>query len=296
MYFREMSEIRKLANKQVKAAGVTRHMFYSDYKDKLAVVTGAASGMGAATAAKLVEAGATVIGGDIANITAEGIDGRQLDLTNEQSITAFIASLEDESIDAVFHCAGLPQTFAAHKVITVNFVGARCFLEGMLEKMAPGSAIAVVASLVIGWPQHVSNLLPIVNSRSFDEGVAWAEANADGADVAACQGDPYMFSKEALACWGTMMAPRWIQRGVRLNILGPGPTATPMMGEFEKAVGETMAALPQPIGRQSTAEEQANLMLMMNHPAASFLVGATIYADGGMSAALMTMMTAGLME
>jgi NAD(P)-dependent dehydrogenase (short-subunit alcohol dehydrogenase family) len=271
-------------------------MFYSDYKDKVAVVTGAASGMGAATAAKLVEAGARVIGGDIAKISAEGIDGRHLDLTDEQSIVKFIAGLEDESVDALFHCAGLPQTFAASKVITVNFVGARCFLEGMLDKMAPGSAISAVASLVIGWPQHVANLLPVVNTNSFDEGAAWAEANGEGADVAACQGDPYMFSKEALACWGTMMAPRWIQRGVRLNILGPGPTATPMMPEFEKAVGEQMAAMPLPIGRQSTAEEQADMMLMMNHPAASFLVGATIYADGGMSAAIMTMMTSGLME
>ena len=271
-------------------------MFYSDYKDKVAVVTGAASGMGAATVAKLIEAGATVIGGDIADISAAGVDGRHLDLTDEQSIVKFIASLEDESVDAVFHCAGLPQTFAASKVITVNFVGARCFLEGMLDKMAPGSAMSAVASLVIGWPQHVANLLPVVNTNNFDEGAAWAEANGEGADVAACQGDPYMFSKEALACWGTMMAPRWIQRGVRLNILGPGPTATPMMPEFEKAVGEQMAAMPLPIGRQSTAEEQADIMLMMNHPAASFLVGATIYADGGMSAAIMTMMTSGLME
>lgn len=271
-------------------------MFYSDYKEKVVVVTGAASGMGAATAAKLVEAGATVIGGDIADISVYGIDGRNLDLTDEQSILHFIDGFEDNSVDAIFHCAGLPQTFAAPKVITVNFVGARCLLDGLLIKMKEGSAISVVASLVIGWPQHVANLLPLINTDSFAAGAAWAEENGDGADVAAVQGDSYMFSKEVLACWSTMMAPRWIQRGVRLNVLGPGPTATPMMPEFEKAVGEQMAALPLPIGRQSTAEEQANLMLMMNHPAASFLVGATVYADGGMSAALMTMMTSGLVE
>jgi NAD(P)-dependent dehydrogenase (short-subunit alcohol dehydrogenase family) len=271
-------------------------MFYSDYKDKVVVVTGAASGMGAATAEKLAEAGANIIGGDIAPMAGEGIDGRHLDLTDAKSIEVFIDGIADESVDALFHCAGLPQTFAADKVITVNFVGARHFLEGMFPKMAEGSAASVVASLVIGWPQHVANLLPAINTDTFEAGAAWALANSEGADVAAVQGDPYMFSKEAMACWCTMMAPRWIQRGVRLNVLGPGPTATPMMGEFEKAVGEQMAALPLPIGRQSTAEEQANLMLMMNHPAASFLVGATIYADGGMSASLMTMMTSGLVE
>jgi NAD(P)-dependent dehydrogenase (short-subunit alcohol dehydrogenase family) len=271
-------------------------MFYSDYRDKVVVVTGAASGMGAATTAKLAEAGATIIGGDIAPINSAEIDGRHLDLTDEQSIKKFVDGIKDDSVNALFHCAGLPQTFAADKVITVNFVGARHFLESMLPKMADGSAVSAVASLVIGWPQHVANLLPVINTDSFDAGVAWARANAEGPDLAATQGDPYMFSKEALACWCTMMAPRWIQRGVRLNVLGPGPTATPMMGEFEKAVGEQMAALPLPIGRQSTAEEQANLMLMINHPAASFLVGATIYADGGMSAALMTLMTSGLVD
>lgn len=271
-------------------------MFYSDYRDKLVVITGVSSGMGAATAAKLVEVGAKVIGGDIATIEAQGIDGRHLDLSDAASINKFVNSLEDESIDAVFHCAGLPQTFEAEKVITVNFVGARYFLESMLDKMAEGSAITTVASLVIAWPQHVANLMPVINTETFDAGVAWAQENGAGNDVAAVQGDSYMFSKEALTCWCTMMAPRWVQRGVRLNVLGPGPTATPMMAEFEKAVGEQMAALPLPIGRQSTAEEQANLMLMINHPAASFLVGATIYADGGMSAALMTMMASGLIE
>jgi NAD(P)-dependent dehydrogenase (short-subunit alcohol dehydrogenase family) len=252
--------------------------------------------MGNAVAKKLVAAGAKVIGADIATISCTGVSGKHLDLTNTDSIDGFIAELADESIDAVFHCAGLPQTFAAAKVLTVNFVGARHFLEMLLPKMTDGSAVTVVASLVIAWPQHVESLMPLINTRSFAEGAQWAEANGEGPCLAVCQNDPYMYSKEALACWGTMMAPRWIQRGVRLNIIGPGPTNTPMMGEFEKVVGEVMASMPQPMGRNSTPEEQADVMIFMNHPACSYLVGATIYVDGGLSAALMTMASAGLME
>ena len=56
------------------------------------------------------------------------------------------------------------------------------------------------------------------------------------------------------------------------------------------------SSMPQPIGRNSTPEEQADVMLFMNHPACSYLVGATIYVDGGLSASLMTMASAGLME
>lgn len=271
-------------------------MIASGYQDKKVIVTGAASGMGNAVALKLVAAGAEVIGADIAPINSTGVAGKHLDLTDPGSVDAFIAELADESVDAVFHCAGLPQTFAADKVLTVNFVGARYFLESLLAKMAPGSAVTVVASLVIAWPQHVESLMPLINTTSFADGVQWAAANGEGPSLAACQNDPYMYSKEALACWGTMMAPRWIQKGVRLNIIGPGPTNTPMMGEFEKVVGEVMASMPQPIGRNSTPEEQADVMLFMNHPACSYLVGATIYVDGGLSASLMTMAAAGLME
>jgi NAD(P)-dependent dehydrogenase (short-subunit alcohol dehydrogenase family) len=251
--------------------------------------------MGNAVARKLVAAGAKVIGADIAAINCTGVTGKHLDLADTDSIDGFIAELKDESIDAVFHCAGLPQTFAAARVLTVNFVGARHFLERLLPKMASGGAVTVVASLVIAWPQHVENLMPLINTASFAEGVQWAEANGEGPCLAVCQNDPYMYSKEALACWGTMMAPRWIQRGVRLNIIGPGPTNTPMMGEFEKVVGEVMASMPQPMGRNSTPEEQADVMIFMNHPACSYLVGATIYVDGGLSASLMTMASAGLM-
>jgi len=269
-------------------------MIDSGYEKKTVVVTGAASGIGAATASKLMAAGATVIGGDIAEISTAGVDGRRLDLADPDSVDRFVADLGDESIDALFHCAGLPQTHAASKVLTVNFVGARYFLEAMFPKMTSGGAVTAVASLVIGWPLHVENLMPMINTATFAEGLAWAEANGEGPDLAVCQGDPYMYSKEALACWCTMMAPRWIQRGVRLNVLGPGPTDTPMMGEFEKAVGEALASLPLPIGRNSTPEEQADVMLFMNHPACSYLVGATVHADGGASATLMTMGAAGL--
>mgnify|MGYP006126052573 CR=1 FL=1 len=271
-------------------------MLSNGYKDKRIIVTGASSGMGNAVAQKLVAAGAQVIGADIADISTDGVIGKHLDLTDIATIDGFIAELDDASIDAVFHCAGLPQTFAAAKVLTVNFVGARYFLESLLPKMAPDSAITVVASLVLAWPTHVDDLMPLVNTSSFEDGVQWAQANGEGPHLAATQNDPYMYSKEVLACWATIMAPRWIQRGVRLNILGPGPTNTPMMGEFEKVVGDVMAQMPQPMGRYSTPEEQANIMLFMNHPACSYLVGATIYADGGLSASLMTMSAAGLME
>ena len=109
-------------------------MLESAYRNKRVVVTGAASGMGAAAAVKLLAAGATVIGADVAAIATPGVDARHLDLADAHSVDGFIAQLADESIDALFHCAGLPHTFGAAKVLTVNFVGARYFLDNQIGR------------------------------------------------------------------------------------------------------------------------------------------------------------------
>jgi NAD(P)-dependent dehydrogenase (short-subunit alcohol dehydrogenase family) len=265
-------------------------MLQSGYKDKQVLVTGAASGMGRKVAELLIEAGAKVIGADIRPVEMSGIDGRLLNLLDEQSITDFAANIDDATLDAVFHCAGLPQTFPAQDVVTVNFLGARYFLESIVCKVKLGGAVAIISSLTMSWPQiFQSKLKPIFACQTMKEGRDWVAANAE------LVGDPYIFSKEAIAAYATMTAVDWIaSHKVRLNILGPGLTSTPMMPHFEKAVGEALKQVPMPIGRQSTAEEQANVMLFLNHPAATYLVGVTLFNDGGASAAIMSAVANGL--
>ena len=76
------------------------------------------------------------------------------------------------------------------------------------------------------------------------------------------------------------------QRGLRINTLCPGVTETPMMPDFEKTVGDQLAALPCPIGRRSTAEEQAHALLFLNSVEAAYLTGAELFNDGGATAAM----------
>ena len=69
----------------------------------------------------------------------------------------------------------------------------------------------------------------------------------------------------------------------------PGPTDTPMMPEFEKAVGkEYMDDFPVPLGRHAVAEEQAWPLLFLNSPRASFVTGVQFDADGGFKGGLFT--------
>ena len=71
--------------------------------------------------------------------------------------------------------------------------------------------------------------------------------------------------------------------------MNPGPTDTPMMPEFEKAVGKKyMDDFPVPLGRHAVAEEQAWPMVFLNSPRSSFVTGVQFDADGGFKGGLFT--------
>ncbi len=261
---------------------------FEGYKDKRVVVTGAASGMGAAVAGMLVDLGAVVIGADIKPIEMKGVSSNTLNLMDDNSIQSFVGAIEDGSVYGLFCCAGLPQTFSAIDVVTVNFLGTRRLCELMLPKFTQSSAISVVASMTLAWPQHIAALTELIEAQSLEKGRDWVSGNLDTV------GDSYMFSKEALAAWATITSTRWIQRGVRLNCLCPGVTETPMLAAFHEAVPGELEQLPQPLNRPCTADEQAFAMLLLNHPKNQALVGASLYNDGGSSAAIMGAVAAGL--
>ena len=268
-------------------------MFGNDYRGKKVIVTGAASGMGKATAELLLQLEADVIGLDIQPIENPEMEAKHINLLEEQSIRGVVDELGDGSIYGAFLCAGLPQTFSDVDVVTVNFGGNRLLMELLVPKMTAGSsAMAVITSMTLGWVPHAEMLAPLINTHSMAEAREWAESSAG---VIADLGDSYIVAKEAMAAWATMQSTRWIQQGIRVNCLCPGLTSTPMMAHFEEAAGEALALLPQPLGRNTNTEEQAFAMVFLNHPRSSAVVGLSLYNDGGSAAALMTAAAAGLM-
>src|SRR4051812_7824994 len=126
------------------------------YRDASVVVTGAASGMGAATAQILVDLGARVTAVDI-KPTGVPVDRfAQVDLRDRAAIDDFVASV-DAPLHNLFSCAGLPgPPFAELDVMLVNFVGARHLAEGLAPKMPAGSAIsAISSSAAVGWQDQM---------------------------------------------------------------------------------------------------------------------------------------------
>jgi NAD(P)-dependent dehydrogenase (short-subunit alcohol dehydrogenase family) len=251
-------------------------MIEDEYGGLRALVTGAASGMGAAVTELLVRGGAEVHAVDVAPVTAPVAAVLRCDLRDESEVHSLAEAIDPP--DAVFCCAGLPQTHPAAEVLAVNFLANRSLIDTVAPRMAVGGAIAVVSSVTYGWERTMKSLAPLVTSPTFSSGAKWYAAHQS------TLGDPYVVSKMCLTAWCVAESVDLATRGIRLNVLGPGTTETPMLPSFQEAIGDQLHAMPCPVGRPSAPEEQARAMLFLNAPSSTYLVGSVLYNDGGMSA------------
>jgi NAD(P)-dependent dehydrogenase (short-subunit alcohol dehydrogenase family) len=254
------------------------------YEGKRVIVTGAASGMGAATAQILIELGAEVHAIDIKKPDVPGLASfTETDLRDPAQIDATIAKI-GSIVNALFNCAGLPNTFPELDVMLVNFCGLRHLTEAVIPHMPEGSAIASIASTAgIGWMANMELLFGLLGTPDFDGARSWCEAHPKEL------GNAYGLSKEAINAYTSHRSFSLAQQGIRINCVNPGPTDTPMMPEFEKAVGKKyMDEFPVPLGRHAVAEEQAWPMVFLNSTRCSFVTGTQFECDGGFKGALFT--------
>ena len=253
------------------------------YQNKRVVVSGCFSGMGEATARTLLDLGAEVHGLDYQDSTLPLASFTRIDLRDPATIEAAAAKIGGK-VDALFNCAGLPQTFPPLDVMKVNFLGTRHLTEKLLPYMSAGSAIASISSTGgLGWSRRIPTTMQLLQTQGFEAGLKWCEENLD--TVA----EGYSFSKEAVIVWTQLVSNSLIKQGIRINCTLPAPTQTPMMAEFLSATPrEVIEAASQPIGRFSTPEEQAEPLVLLNSDAAGFVNGVVLPVDGGFMGGLAT--------
>ncbi len=246
------------------------------FEGKRVAIVGCYSGMGAACARELVNLKAEVHGADIRKPETSFASFTPVDLNDLSSIERAVDSIGGE-IDALFNCAGLPQTFPAAQVLAVNFFGMRHWTERWLPRIRKGGAIATISSLGgMGFLQRMELLRQVIAIRDKEEFLAWVEANPDVVS------DGYALSKELINAWTCLTAVDLAPRGIRINATMPSPTQTPMMDAFEQVVSAGVLDLfTGPIGRRATPEEQGNALLMLNTDAASFVSGVCLPVDFG---------------
>lgn len=254
------------------------------YSGRRCIVTGAASGMGEATARILTDLGAEVHTVDIRKPDITGLASySETDLRDPDAIARTVNAIGGV-VNNLFNCAGLPNDFPPLDVMLVNFCGLRELTERVVPLMIDGAAISSIASVAgMAWQGNQEKLAELLATPDHAAARAWCEAHP--ADLA----NAYGLSKEAINMHTATRCVDLIGKGIRINTLNPGPTDTPMMPHFEQANGvDFMREFPKPIGRNSRPEEQAWPLIFLGSPRASYVTGISIFADGGFTGALFT--------
>ncbi|WP_350348834.1 SDR family oxidoreductase [Agromyces sp. G08B096] len=249
------------------------------------VITGAGSGIGAATAALLTEGGNRVIGVDLkgADITAD------LSTPDGRSGAAQTAIAEaDGRIDAVVAAAGISAPSAL--TVAVNYFGVVGFLDALAPTLAEAEAprIAVVSSMASLQPNSaelVEAMLAGDEARALELGAALADQGPEAGYL------NYPSSKRALSRWvrRESITARYAGAGIPLNAVAPGTVVTPMTAPLlESEEGRAMvdAAVPMPLNGHADPSVIARLLVWLTSEENTHVTGQTIYIDGGADATL----------
>jgi NAD(P)-dependent dehydrogenase (short-subunit alcohol dehydrogenase family) len=245
------------------------------------LVTGAASGLGAAVTARLRERGERVVTVDLrdADVTADlgTVTGREdaLGRAREQV---------DGPLAGLVPCAGLGPQVADHALIaSVNFFGAVAFLDGCLDALAAGSPSAAVAI-----SSNSTTIDPTVNADLVAAFLDRDEERARALAATMPGNTVYASSKVAIARDVRRRVVEWGGRGVRVNAVAPGPFRSPLLqqGLDDPTFGPLIEALPVPTGAIATPPEIASVIDFLLQPAASYVHGSIVFVDGGIDAQL----------
>ena len=241
-----------------------------DLTNKIGLVTGASSGIGAAVARILAEEGADVVVGFChddagARDTVRFVESKgrrawlsQMDISHPRSVTAAVEQLKTtlSRLDVLILCAG--QNIVTpwneitsdewNQVIGVNLSGAFYVLQAWVPLMREGGSIVTVASVAAqtGAPHHLH----------------------------------YAAAKAGLVNLTKSLA-RDLAPQIRVNCVAPGITLTPMGQDTIASLAADYAETKIPVQRYASAEEIARCIVFVASPIASFMTGATVDINGG---------------
>jgi NAD(P)-dependent dehydrogenase (short-subunit alcohol dehydrogenase family) len=244
-------------------------------KDKVCVITGAAGGIGSASASLFAAEGARVVGVDLVEHSV-GEFALRADVADEKGVADLYRWVREElgRIDVLFNNAGISPTDDASVLDTD---------EAVWERVQAVNLRSVFLCCKHGIPQLLKNDLPIrgsvINTASF---VAVVGAATSQIAYTASKGGVLALSRE--------LGVQFAQQGIRVNALCPGPVDTPLLRELYAKDPEQAARrlVHVPMGRFARAEEIANAVLFLASDESSYVNATTFLVDGGITGAYTT--------
>src|SRR5918993_2415424 len=240
---------------------------------KVALVTGAAQGIGHACAARLCREGAKVVLLDLSREVADaakrlGDDAMAL----ECDLSKLTAEHATQLIDHII------QRFGRLDILVNNagVIHLEPFLDFSVERFDWMMAVNVRAPVILG--QAAAKAM--ISGRS---GGAIVNLSSVTAEVAASKAAAYCASKGAMRQLTKVMALELIEHGIRVNAVGPGTIQTDMMQGMVCGNDELSRTVLSrtPIGRFGDPDEIAKVVSFLASEDSSYVVGQTVYADGG---------------
>ena len=243
-------------------------------------VTGTASGIGAATAERLRRDGHRVIGVDLRDADVTG------DLSKAEDRSRIVNEVVAASggvLDGLVPCAGVSTPVPDELVVRINFFGTLAIVNGLRPALAKGTNPAVV--------MISSNSTTMTPGLQVDDAMAYLTSDEETVVQRYTGGSSftaYPAGKLAIAFWVRQQSADWMSSGIRLNAVAPGVIDTHMTRPLLDipAVKESLSHIPIPVGRWGKAEEVAAAITFLLSADASYIVGQTLFVDGGTDALL----------
>ncbi len=242
---------------------------------RTAFVTGAGSGIGQRLAVGLAEAGAAAvacfdlpgsaaIAETLAGIETAGARGAWMpgDVTSAQDLTQAVAAAEEFGpLSIALNCAGIANAAPAETM-------AREQWQRMLDVNLTGIFLSCQAEAAVMLPRRHGAIVNIASMSGsiVNRGLLQAHYNS---------------SKAAVVHLTKSLAMEWCERGIRVNAISPGYTATPMNLRPEVAEQRKRFEADTPMGRMATVDELVGPAVFLVSPAASFCTGLDLLVDGG---------------
>ena len=251
-------------------------------RGKRIIVTGSSSGIGWETAKLLTDQGAEVLGIDVTKNFDHVEEFYRADLGDKRTIEALVDALPS-GIDGLVNNAGLPPTRHAEQLLAVNLVGLKHLTHQLIPKLNDNASIVNIASLAgHGWAQSVE-AIKASDDMNFDNIAAFI----DRWKVSSEGGRSYFFSKEVLMAWTLRNRWTWRDRGIRMNVVSPGPVDTPILPDFLKTLGARAEEDRNTMDRAGMPADIAPVIAFLLSDMTHWIRGTNIPVDGGMSSNLL---------